>query len=115
MTEFSRFLSFYKDAIDLNLEAKNQQGSSRGFQKRDEQIVFSRFMIDVGSYDQLGPKSLISLINKDPELRRAQIGKIEIDKNVSYFEIEQSYEKKVLDAFKNNRLSRHHIDIKLVK
>jgi len=120
-TEFSRFLSFYKDAIDLNTAAKSggyeNEFSTRGgrVKKPRGSINFIKFKIDMGSVHQMGPKSLITLINKDQKLKRAQIGKIEINKSTSTFEIEEGFEKIVLASFRKIRFHGESINIKLIK
>ncbi|HEC20903.1 MAG TPA: DEAD/DEAH box helicase [Candidatus Peregrinibacteria bacterium] len=120
-TEFSRFLSFYKDAVDLNTTArKGDQGRShergkRIRRKRRREVNFSRFKIETGSAHKLGPKRLITLVNKDSKLKRAEIGKIEILKDCSYFEVEQGYEKNVLACFNRIRFHGNRISIKLMR
>lgn len=119
-TEFSRFLSFYEDAVDLNVAAKEGgrfQGGGRKERrvKKRGKVNFSKFKIEMGSIDQLGPKSLITLINKDSKLKRAEIGKIEISKNYSYFEIEEGFEKIILSSFKKIRFHGKRIAIKMMK
>ena len=115
-TEFSRFLSFYKDAVDLNVAARERGGGRDGMSRREKRdrkdrrrVDFVKFKIELGRSHRLGPKSLITLINKDAKLRRAEIGKIEILKNYSYFEVEQGYENNVLDSFKRIRFDGNRI------
>jgi len=117
MTEFSRFLSFYKDAIDLNVAAKEGGRGRDGKSRREKRgnVKFSKFKIEMGSIQKLGPKSLITLINKDPKLKRAEIGKIEILKDCSYFEVEQEYEKNVLASFKKIRFHGGRLSVRLMK
>ena len=91
--EFDRFLDYYKDAIDLNVNMKKEKSS----QQRKKRLNFSRFFINVGAKNQLNIPGLIELINSKAPLRRAQIGKIEILKSFSFFEIEGEYEDKVLE------------------
>ncbi len=125
-TEFSRFLSFYKDAIDLNIAAKEGgRGSDRGINRgrggdRDSgrnnrtrgDVNFSKFKIETGRMDNLDPKGLIGLINRDPKLKRAEVGKIEILQDCTYFEVDKEYERVVLESFKRLRFNGQHILIK---
>ena len=119
-TEFSRFLSFYKDAADLNIAAK-EGGHGGGRERRERRgrrrgkVNFSKFKIEIGSVHKLGPKSLITLINKDSKLKRAEIGKIEIFKNHSCFEIEQGYERNILISFKKIRFHGNRVLAKPMK
>lgn len=62
---------------------------------------FSRFFINKGSKDDLNPVALIGLINKYSKERGIEIGKIEIMKSFSFFEIDQAYERKLMASFKD--------------
>ena len=131
-TEFSRFLSYYKDAIDLNVAAKeggrryqgnygersnrrDRGGKRNRIKKKRGNVKFSKFKINLGSRNQLGPKSLITLINKDSKLKRAEIGKIEIKKDFSYFEIEEGHENIITASFKKIRFHGERIKITTVE
>ena len=114
--EFSRFISFYEGAEDLNIAAqeKNNRGS-KNYNRKREFVKFSKFKINIGSIDKVGPKRLITLINKNSHLRGAKIGKIEILKSCTYFEVEEEYEKSVLTLFNKMRIQGKAISIKLMK
>jgi ATP-dependent RNA helicase DeaD len=53
---------------------------------------FTRFFINLGTKNDLTPPKLINLINNNEALRNAQIGKIEILKKFSFFELGHGYE-----------------------
>ncbi len=105
--EFNRFLSYYKGAKDLNTADKSEKEPQR--KKRDKKdkkkpagdIQFTRLFINVGSSTNLNPASLIGLINKYTRERNIEIGRIEIMKNFSFFEVDSSFEKKILNSFGN--------------
>lgn len=124
--EFNRFLSYYKGAKDLNIfqdsrESRGERGrrgerrergerSDRGSrQKRDKkgrdegraEVGFSRLFINIGSKDNLNPSSLIGLINKYTKESSIDIGRIEIMKAFSFFEIDSAFESNILKAFKD--------------
>lgn len=115
--EFNRFLSYYKGAKDLNKrhDSRESRGSrsdkaSRGDrssrQKKDRrsrnenqaEAGFSRLFINAGSNNGLSPTSLIGLINEQTRERNIDIGRIEIMKNFSFFEVETTFEKKILSS-----------------
>lgn len=52
---------------------------------------FTRFFINLGTKNDLTPPKLIQLINENEVLRSAQIGKIEILKKFSFFELGHGY------------------------
>ncbi len=106
--EFNRFLSYYKNAPDLNSDVKaersnNQDRKGKGKGQRQGQANnYSRFFLNLGSKDGLDAGSVISLINKHSKGRRVEIGKIDIMKKFSFFEIEDQSEKELITALKKD-------------
>jgi ATP-dependent RNA helicase DeaD len=90
--EFNRFLSYYKDAPDLNVKAKAEKEP----EKRKRNIKYTRFYINLGSKNGLDAGSIISLINKHSKGSRVEIGKIDIMKKFSFFETDKKSEELVL-------------------
>ncbi|MDR1340164.1 MAG: DEAD/DEAH box helicase [Prevotellaceae bacterium] len=114
--EFNRFLTYYKDAEDL--EAARFDGEERGKRDRkgrksekfenDTQKVgrkaekgFTRLHINVGKKDGLFPNVLIELINKTEIGNKVKIGKIDLTKKDTYFEIKSEQAKPLLNNLQN--------------
>lgn len=95
--EFNRFLSYYQNAPDLNINV----GTQRKREDRRKATNFSRFFINLGSKNGLNPAQLITIINKQTQLHHADIGGIDIMKKFSFFEFDKKYERELLKAFKN--------------
>jgi ATP-dependent RNA helicase DeaD len=111
--EFNRFLEYYKDAPDLNapiFEKREKDNFKRGTSK-----VFSRFFISVGSKSNLTTPRLIGLINDYTRTRDIEIGKIEIMKKFSFFEIDKEHEKDILKAFQNAKYEGGTVTVQLSK
>lgn len=98
--EFNRFLDYYKNARDLN--ASDKQGGKKDKRGRDHRrdSQFSRLFINVGSKNNLNPIRLIGLINEGLDSGDVEIGRIEILKKFSFFEIENRVETKLINALK---------------
>ena len=100
--EFNRFLSYYKDAPDINVSTKKSDFKSSEIRKSGRnRISFARFFINIGSKNKLTPKLLLTIINQNINERNAEIGKIEILKSFSFFETDEAYKSLVLESFKN--------------
>jgi len=100
--EFNRFLSYYKDAPDINVSTKKSDFKSSESRKSGRnRISFARFFINIGSKNKLTPKLLLTIINQNINERNAEIGKIEILKSFSFFETDEAYKSLVLESFKN--------------
>lgn len=92
--EFNRFLSIYGNAPDLNVTEKYTKEDRNVFRK------MSRVFINLGSQDKVNKSDLIELINKQLPGKYVKIGKIEILKKFSFFEIGQSDENEIFSAFR---------------
>ena len=121
--EFNRFVSYYKNARDININSKDSRDSSgrkdrnnkdRSRNNRDRprnnrdrpsnnkdrssRVKFSRFHINVGSKNNINPVKLIGLINENLKSKNMEIGKIEIMKGFSFFEIDEKFSKPLFGA-----------------
>ena len=98
--EFNRFLSYYKNAEDLNVDVSERPVKKEIRKSSDRHIT--RFFINIGSTDGINIKDLIGLINDHTQDRTMPIGKIDIMKKFSFFEVEKKYESLILKSFKKN-------------
>jgi ATP-dependent RNA helicase DeaD len=114
--EFNRFLTYYKDAPDLNLSVmpqkrdirdkttpKNSRGSGS----------FSRFFINIGSRDGMDKPNMIKLVAGHIRNREIEIGKVDVLKNFSFFEIESSHQKETLKAFELAEFKGRPLNVEL--
>ncbi len=101
--EFNRFLSFYKNANNINLKEQKNKDRSRDSRKRNSkghsEDGFTRFFINIGRSSNLQTHNLIGMINEFTKKRNIAIGKIDIFKNFSFFEVEENHENLVLKSF----------------
>ena len=94
--EFNRFLDYYKNAPDLNVLQKEKPRDSR----RRGKSTFSRFFINLGSQDGFAPANLLGLVNEQIGKRDIDVGKIDIMKKFSFFEVDSTYADQLLKRFK---------------
>jgi len=100
--EFNRFLSYYKDAPDINVNTKKSDfKSTRNEKQGRNRTIFTRFFINIGSKNKLTPKLLLTIINQNINERNAEVGKIEILKSFSFFETDEAYKSLILKSFQN--------------
>jgi ATP-dependent RNA helicase DeaD len=110
--EFNRFLDYYKDAPDLNIETDRPGKKGKQKEHTGDKVArkgnkeYSRFHINLGSKNGLNPTKLIGLLLDTTNDRRIRFGKIDIMKGFSFFEVEKEYEQKVLKSF-NKRVRRN--------
>lgn len=101
--EFNRFLEYYKHAPDLNVpdEKDFRQNEKDKGKRRTSNKDFKRLFINVGKNQGLNAQRLMGLVNEATRERNIPIGKIDIMKSFSFFEIDKQYTDKVLDGLNN--------------
>ena len=108
-TEFNRYLSYYKNARDINIssDSKNRERKKRDSPNRNDRNLASLtgFYINVGFQSKMNPGRLMGLINESLRSSNAVIGNIEIMKTFSFFEIEEEYESKLIQSFKGKKFA----------
>lgn len=98
--EFNRFLDYYKNVPDLNVPDEKdfkQQGKDKG-KRRGSNKDYNRLFINVGKNHGLNAQRLMGLVNESTRDRNIPIGKIDIMKSFSFFEIDKQYTDKVLSG-----------------
>jgi ATP-dependent RNA helicase DeaD len=119
--EFNRFLNYYKDAPDLNVGQENsgkkteyKNNRKAGSERSRNPAEYSRFYINIGSKSDINPTKLIGLLLDTTNDRSIRIGKIDIMRGFSFFEVDKSQEQLILRSFnKNVRRNRQLIKVEL--
>ena len=91
--EFSRFLSFYNNTKDLSPKNKRKKNNKERAEKG-----YSRFFINLGKKHNLKPQNLIGIINDYTRNKEIVIGKIDIMKGFSFFEVPSKHENEILNC-----------------
>ena len=119
--EFNRFLNYYKDAEDLEAarmedgerkkrgkRGEKSERSERSEKFNDEQKFsrkaekgYTRLHLNAGKKDGLYPNILIELINQTEYGSQIKVGKIDLTKRDTYFEIRSDQAKMLLKDLKN--------------
>ncbi len=109
--EFNHFLEYYKNAKDINLTKEN----TREEKTRKPDSGYARFYINLGTKDNLNAARLIGIINDYTNDRDIAIGKIDILRKFSFFEVERGFESKILGAFTGQLLEGVELEVQLSK
>tara|TARA_B100000700_G_scaffold120961_1_gene135847 strand:- start:229 stop:1980 length:1752 start_codon:yes stop_codon:yes gene_type:complete len=118
--EFSRFISYYKNARDVNVFSAKKSSRSRTDRKsrgRDNSSKnnFTRFHINIGTKHRLNPLKLISLINESLNSDIHEIGKIEILKTFSFFEIDSIVSQELLETLNETKFNNVKVKVDISK
>ncbi|MCQ2326081.1 MAG: DEAD/DEAH box helicase [Bacteroidales bacterium] len=117
--EFDSLLTYYKDAPDLNVDElaekekirrekdKNKQKRERNFDKS----LFTTLCITVGYKDRIVPQRIIGMINDYTPHKRIEIGKIDINDEVSLIEVSNDGAQDVVDALDGRMIRGREIHV----
>lgn len=122
-SEFNTFLSYYKNARDINEQSRNSRDSrgsdsrrQRGSRDRGrDSSAFTRLYINAGKENNLNPARLMGLVNEGLRSGDAKIGKIEILKSFSFFEIEKGKHEKLISGLNGNDFEGIKLSIEVSK
>lgn len=109
--EFNKFLSYYKNARDLNVAFHEEKKESR----RTEKLRFSRLFINAGKKQNLNASTLIGLINEYTRKKNIEIGKIDIQRKFSFFEVDSNFEKEIIKSLSRVSLEGHMLVVDRVE
>ncbi len=109
--EFNRFLEYYRNAPEIEAVADrrsrtDKDGKSTGKQgkgSRKAEPGYTRLFINLGKMDNVYAAQIIDLVNRNTRGHKINIGRIDLMKNFSFFEVEEKQTKQVLQAL--NRIS----------
>jgi ATP-dependent RNA helicase DeaD len=126
--EFNRFLDYYRNAQDINVDfddtdkdkghkkdrkrdrfderdgrkdRSERRSGKRDHDRREYGKDYSRIFISLGSKDHVSPGTMMGFVNRVVDNREVSIGKIDIQKNFSFFEVDTEHLQEVLDAMRN--------------
>ncbi len=116
--EFNRFLEYYKNSKDINVSEKDRKADRNSDRGRNSDkdndskdkpwrerprgsASYSRFFINKGAKDELNPSRLIGWVNRNLNSDNVGIGKVDILKSFSFFEVEKQFEKDILNQLNN--------------
>ncbi len=122
--EFTTLLSYYKDAVDLNVdeslekEKLRRENKQREKQKRErnfDKTLFTTLSINLGYKDRIVPQRLIGLINDYTPKLRIEIGKIDITDQCSFVEVSNQGAEDVMDALDGRVVRGKELRVELAK
>ena len=119
--EFNRFLTYYKDARDINLSTarsgrtKNEPSKRSAHPKRQRNKMkpgeSTRFFLNAGSLDDLKKGALIRTVCSRSNISSEKIGPIEVMREFTFFEVETGVAATVLKSMKGAKIDGRHIRV----
>lgn len=111
---FNRFLDYYKDAKDLNVDDTREGKSSGSKEKKqhdDSNMV--RLFFGLGKRDHIKPNSLIGKINNVTRTKDINIGHIDLMENYSFVAVDGDHAQFVVDCFADPMKNKDGIRVEI--
>ncbi|MBO7566049.1 MAG: DbpA RNA binding domain-containing protein, partial [Bacteroidales bacterium] len=143
--EFNRFLDYYRNAKDINVDLDDRdkerggkkdrkrdrgdryddryddrddrrdrserRGGKRDRDRREYGKDYSRLFISLGSKDHVSPGTMMGFVNRVVDNREVSIGKIDIQKNFSFLEVDTEHLQEVLDAMRDAQFDGQSVTV----
>jgi ATP-dependent RNA helicase DeaD len=115
--EFKRVLRHYRNADDINvIAAPATVPTAAKEKKRDHRTAkrTQRFLIDIGRLDKINAGAIVRLICHKSGIRSDMIGTIDLNRDFSYFEVEESAARHVWNSVNNATLDGRLVQVRKV-
>ncbi|KAA6352571.1 DEAD-box ATP-dependent RNA helicase CshA [termite gut metagenome] len=118
--EFNRFLEYYHNRREIETPTesreerggksygRNESGEKRGARKTDQ--GYKRLFINFGKTDNFSPSQLIELINRNIH-QRVEIGRIDLMKSFSFFDIEERHAQTVVKVLSQTTIAGRKVSV----
>ncbi len=121
--EFNRFLSYYKNAEEI-IQPTAPSSSPKGERvKRGERRErggshqaepgYTRLFINIGKIDHLNPRALMGFLNRHAKGQKIEVGRIDLMKSFSFFEVPEEQTQGLLAAMKNADFDGRPVNIEV--
>lgn len=123
--EFNQFLNYYKNAPEIiqpsgSLEMGGQKSKVKGQRSNSTRKGFAepgytRLFINIGKIDHLNPRSLMGFLNRHAKGQHFDVGRIDLMKSFSFFEVPEEQTSRLLSALKNADFDGRPVNIEVTE
>ena len=117
--EFDRFLDDYRHGEDLidPVSEKDASFGRSGKRSPGEQYPgnYTRLFINLGKSDGFFPEQLIELVNSNTRGKKVPIGKIDLLKTFSFFEVDPAYANDLIGALNNATFDNRRVAVEIAQ
>ncbi len=108
--EFNRFLSYYRNAPDINIHAK---GDKKGHHRGDVSANGSmqRLFVNIGLMDGVNKKDFLYLLTREFRAPKNAIGDIDIKKSYMHFDIDPSFIREVRQGLEEFTINGRRVKV----
>jgi ATP-dependent RNA helicase DeaD len=112
-TDFNRFLDYYRDSPDLNMDPKKQREQRRDGIDLSRGEISGRFFINIGDMDGLDKLELRDFVVHCTGLTKDDVGRIDVKDKFSFFEVEPRIAPMVVEGFQNRYYNHRKVRIEV--
>jgi ATP-dependent RNA helicase DeaD len=117
--EFDRFLDDYRygeDLIDPVPEKDSYEGrEGRRSDREKYKGTYTRLFINLGKNDNFYAEQLIELVNTNTRGKKVPIGKIDLLKSFSFFEVEPAYANDLIGVLNNAKFNNRKVAVEIAQ
>jgi ATP-dependent RNA helicase DeaD len=107
--EFNRFLDYYRDAPDLNVNANASTKDTQRYSTGD------RFFINLGKVDNMNKADLLEMLDECCKVGKRYIGKIDIKGVYSFFEVEKEKSEAIMAGLQGVEFGGRQVRVELTE
>ncbi|MGE5406417.1 MAG: DEAD/DEAH box helicase [Methanosarcina sp.] len=114
--EFDRFLDDYRNGKDdFDVVSEKETGHRSGRREFTGNEKYKRLFINFGKNDGFYPEQLIELINSRTKGKKIPIGKIDLLKSFSFFEVEESHADYLINALNGAKYDERKVILEIAQ
>ena len=117
--QFDRFLDDYRNGEDIIDPVSDRENSFERSGRRGKHEEYpgnyTRLFINLGKSDGFYPEQLIELVNTNTKGKKVPIGKIDLLKTFSFFEVESSYADDLIGALSNATFMDRRVAVEIAQ
>lgn len=116
--QFDRFLDDYRsgEVIISPLDRdENFKGSDRKGSRKEYSGNYKRLFINLGKTDGFYPEQLIELVNKNTQGKKVPLGKIDLLKTFSFFEVEAEFADYLIEVLNNSKFNDRRVAVEIAQ
>ncbi|WP_347046653.1 DEAD/DEAH box helicase [Bacteroides fragilis] len=114
--EFNRFVDYYRnrEEIEVPTDSRSERAGKSREEKSSRQAEpgYTRLFINLGKMDNFFPHELITLLNNNTR-GRVELGRIDLMKNFSFFEVEEKQAQNVVKALNRTNWNGRKVTVEV--
>jgi ATP-dependent RNA helicase DeaD len=113
--QFDKFLDDYRSGDDIFSPDERGENSRGAGRDRKYSGNYKRLFINLGKTDGFYPEQLIELVNRNTPGKKVPLGKIDLLKTFSFFEVEAEYADLLIGVLNNTKFMDRRVAVEIAQ